>query len=317
LDYTSFLLARQLTSSLGQIIVYLAMAVAILLIVFSLVKQLRPYQRATTLGLFLLLLLGFLLLGWYHWKIYQSLVLTNPVTGEEVGRWAIPLWIEDEKLYFWTLLIGLWTVILAYRKRLFQSVLNIVFSGFVITTATTSNPFLSPLPGFATEIQRLSQSLSSSNFNIQMQAFASALGRMRGFYNSSYMWIHPPLLFLAYSTFVVSFLGAVFMIIDRQGGYEKIAYSFAKPGYIVLTIGILLGYPWAIQAWKDQPWWYSPKINVTLMMWVIYTAYLHARLYLHRKRMWSVAATLGILAFVAVIITYITTYIIPGVHSSA
>ncbi len=85
----------------------------------------------------------------------------------------------------------------------------------------------------------------------------------------------------------------------------------------MLTVGLLIGYPWAVDAWRGEPWWYDPKINVTLMMWVLYSAYLHSRLYIHRKGMWMATAVLGQLAFLGVVITYLTTYVIPGIHSVA
>lgn len=315
MNFSGYLAARNTVTDIGQPLFFLTFALSAILVVFTLYQPLRQYARHLILGIFLSLLAGFLLLGWFHYQIYQYLPLANPINGEIVGRYAIPLWIEDEKLYFWTFLIALWLVIMRKRTGGFQIALNLTLTAFVTLTVLTSNPFIAPLSNFNSEIAGYSRVLASQDLNVKMQAFGATAGQMQGYYNSSYMWIHPPLLFLAYSTFVISFFGAVFMLIKRDHEFDKIAYQWAKPGYIVLTIGLLLGYPWAVDAWKGQPWWYSPKINVTLMMWVLYTAYLHSRLYLHRRGMWHTSAILGILGFTAVIATYLSTYVLPGIHS--
>lgn len=295
---------------------FLSLALSAILVVFTFYRPLQKYTRHLILGIFLSLLSGYLLLAWYHYQIYRLVPLINPINSELVGRYAIPPWIEDEKLYFWTLLISLWLVIMRRRAGGFQIAMNLVMTTFVTLTVLTSNPFIAPLSGFNEEIAGFAQAVAGTDMNVKMQVFGSSMGRMQGYYNSSYMWIHPPLLFIAYSTFVISFFGAVFMLV-RKGDhlFERLAYNWAKPGYIVLTLGLLLGYPWAAEAWKGEPWWYSPKINVTIMMWVIYTAYLHSRLYLHRRGMWNTTAILGIFGFTAVVATYLSTYVLPGIHS--
>jgi ABC-type transport system involved in cytochrome c biogenesis permease subunit len=52
-------------------------------------------------------------------------------------------------------------------------------------------------------------------------------------------------------------------------------------------------------------------------MWMLYTAYLHARLYLRRQHMWRAVAALAVLSFAILILTYVATYVIPGAHSYA
>ena len=302
---------------LGGPINYLILALAGGLIIVSLFEVTRPYRKPLALATFLSMLAGYMMLAWFHLQIYLNLSLNNPANGQSAGRWAIPLWVEGEKFYFWALLLGLLAVLSRQRDTRWRSALYLTYGSFAGLAALFSNPFARPLPGFHGEISSWAAVLGSGNLQAQMQEFGTNYGRLVGFYNSVYMWIHPPLLFLAYSTFVVSFLGCVFMLLDKVGSWEKVAYDYAKPGYIVLTVGILLGYPWAVEAWGNEPWWYSPKINVTLMMWVLYTAYLHSRIYLHRKGMRGTVITLGMLAFLAVVVTYVTTYLIPGVHSVA
>ncbi len=123
------------------------------------------------------------------------------------------------------------------------------------------------------------------------------------------------MLFIAYASLIITFAACVFMLKERDKLYDEIAYRYAKPGYILLTAGMLIGYPWAIEAWKGSAWWWDPIISGSIMMWVLYTAYLHARIYVARERMWNTTAYLGIVCFVSLIVTYLLPYLVPGIHS--
>lgn len=328
LGYSQYLQARELTSRLGQPLLYLLLLLGLALIVVSLVRQTRPYGRHLVLGTTLLLGAGFLLLVWFHYQINAKLQILNPMTGQPLGRFYVPVWIESEKLYFWTLVFALLVIVSRKKPVAFTVGLNVVLGILAILTVTTSNPFREPLATFNEEYRNYYVSVTAPQMVADPgHAFQHLYGKMVGYYNSQYMWTHPLMLFIAYATFTVSFLACIFMLAKGRSrpagegeppeGYDKIAYAYAKPGYILLTVGMLLGYPWAVSAWADKPWWYDPKVNVTLMMWVLYSAYLHSRLYLHRRGMWSAAAILGLVSFVAVVVTYITTYVVPGIHSMA
>jgi cytochrome c biogenesis factor len=137
------------------------------------------------------------------------------------------------------------------------------------------------------------------------------------YYNTWYMWVHPPLLFFSYGAFVMSFAATVRMVREKRSSFEQTAYRWARLGYLPLTLGMLLGFPWAILAWQGDSWWWSGKVNMSIMMWLLYTAYLHGRHYLRRKGMWRVVAILAMLSFLVLVLTYMTTYIVPGAHSYA
>ena len=88
----------------------------------------------------------------------------------------------------------------------------------------------------------------------------------------------------------------------------------AKFGYILLTAGMLIGYPWAIEAWPEN-WWWDPKICSSIMMWLFYSAYLHIRIYSHKKLMWHFEAVLGVLCYVSLVFTYVMSYFFKGEHT--
>jgi len=131
------------------------------------------------------------------------------------------------------------------------------------------------------------------------------------------MWVHPPLLFFSYGCFAISFVATIEMVRRRHSSYETTAYHWARLGYLPLTFGMLLGFPWALTAWQGEAWWWSGKVNMSLMMWLLYTGVLHARLYLRRAGMWKAVAILGVLSFTILVLTYVTTYVVPGAHSYA
>ncbi|MHB8842548.1 MAG: cytochrome c biogenesis protein CcsA [Candidatus Aquicultor sp.] len=315
MGYNDYLQAREFIQGFQSYFLIAFIFTSSLLAIFSVLKS-KDTGRVLAANI-VILLAGFLLLIWFHIRTYESIELINPINKAAMGRVMAPLWIENEKLYFWAIFLGLFTYFVYRRNRdtQFATWLNIVFSGFIILTMVTSNPFVAPLPGLHQEIANYQMALNGGDAYAQMQYFQSFYGRVTYFYNSTYMWVHPPLLFISYAALIVSFLASVFMLVKREDLYDKIAYTYAKLGYLLLTFGMLVSYPWALTAWANEPWWWSPKINMSLMMWMFYTAYLHSRLHLHRRGMWNTAAALGILCFVVLVLTYVTTYVVPGVHS--
>ncbi|HDZ86958.1 MAG TPA: hypothetical protein ENH57_04630 [Actinobacteria bacterium] len=317
MDLTSYLSARDIVSNVGQPLLYLSLGLSVLLVVSGFSDKLRRYNRHILSAILVSLAAGFLLLIWFHFRINSSLPLINPLSNEFVGRYYVPPWIENEKIFFWTLLTVVWLLFMRRRSPVFQTNMNFVVLTFLALTVFTSNPFVEPLGSFNSQITQISEALASSDQQAVMGGLYGAQGMMEGFYNSPYMWLHPPLTFIAYSAFVISFFGSMFMLIKKDLEYERFAYNWIRVGYIALTVGMLVGFPWAMTAWEGQPWWYSPKVNVTIMMWVIYTAYLHSRLYLTKRGMFSTTAALGIFGFIAVVATYLSTYVLPGIHSMA
>jgi cytochrome c biogenesis factor len=148
-------------------------------------------------------------------------------------------------------------------------------------------------------------------------AFQGMEASRQFYYNAWFMWVHPPLLFFSYGAFVLSFIATVQMVRKRHSSFETTAYRWARLGYLALTVGMLLGFPWALSAWTGEAWWWSGNVNMAIMMWLLYTAYLHSRLYLRREHMWRVVAALSIISFVVLILTYVAEYVIPGAHSYA
>jgi cytochrome c biogenesis factor len=262
-----------------------------------------------------LLGMGELVLAWFHFKLYGLAQVVSP-DGVASARVAVPLWVESEKLFVWALIVAvLGVTIRRHRERLLPGTM-LITALLTLMAALLGKPFTQPLPGFIGQYTGYLQAYSMGGVAAQ-QAYVGMEQARQFYYNAWYMWVHPPMLFLSYGAFAISFVATLKMVAERRSSYETEAYRWARFGYVWLTLGMLLGFPWALRAWEGQAWWWSGKVNMSLMMWLLYTAYLHARLYLRKRRMWRMVAALAVLSFVILVLTYATTYIVPGAHSYA
>lgn len=135
---------------------------------------------------------------------------------------------------------------------------------------------------------------------------------------------------LAYGAFAVSFgLGLMYLL---KTYYEEnvlkvelrlppamilneLSYKIIIFGFSFLTLVIITGAIWANYAWGTY-WSWDPKETWSLITWIIYAGYLHARLMLEWKG--KRVAWLAILGFVAVLFTFFgVNYLLPGLHSYA
>lgn len=314
--YESLMALKAALAAFGSIyeIVLVAAAMAVLLIAW--LPPLRRFRGLTLGAMTALLLAGEGALVWFHWRLHALAQVTDPATSSVAGGIAVPLWVESEKLFVWALAAGiLGTLMRRHRDELLPGVMSVV-AILAAGASLLGHPFTDPLPGFFGQYFGYLQAMAYGGQAAQ-QAYEGMAGAMRYYYNTWYMWVHPPLLFASYGCFALSFVATLKMIAEKHSSFETTAYRWARVGYLPLTFGMLLGFPWALAAWAGESWWWSGKVNMSLMMWLLYTAYLHARLYLRRSGMWKAVAALAVLSFAILVLTYITTYVVPGAHSYA
>lgn len=142
---------------------------------------------------------------------------------------------------------------------------------------------------------------------------------------SNWLISHVVSSFLAYACFAISFIISVLFLIRKKAGgriaaimpdapvFDDMGYRMTSIGFVLLSLGIITGAAWADTAW-GRYWGWDPKETWSLITWMIYGAYLHARL----VRGWKGTATalISILGFLAVIFTYLgVNYILSGLHS--
>ncbi|MDD5757532.1 MAG: cytochrome c biogenesis protein CcsA [Desulfobulbaceae bacterium] len=331
-------------SQIGQILISLILVISVLAGALGMLnaasKQPVAIQHAQLMLLLinLLFLVGFALICWLHYRIYLTLPLQLPKEmvpwlNQEIGtmnatsayafplfdpshppRYIIPLWVENEKYYFWFMCYAI-MAFLAFRRsssHRLQGTLLIFAAAQALILFTAANPFNDPLPKFFSEIR----AWFSGGLNPMQQfgEFMRIYPKMIFYYNTPYMWLHPPMLFLSYSAITITFITSGFMLLQRDFEIETLGYDYAKFGYFMLTLGMLLGYPWALQAWGPN-WWWDPKICSSIMMWAIYSTFLHTRLYANKRSMWYFTSILGILCFVAMVFTFVSSFYFPGEHT--
>ncbi len=309
--------ARQSLSQLDLPLTVALCFAAGLLAAVSLAAPLAHFRRSAIALLLLVLLAGEAALVRLHLAIYDAAIVVDPRFNNLIGRVAVPLWIESEKLYVWALMLSAIALLVRRQRERLLPILGVLAALLTGLALIQGKPFAEPLPRFFAQYRGYAEAMRSADLWTAFGAFRGMQGAREGYYNAWYMWVHPPLLFAAYGAFVVSFAALARAIPRRDYELESLAGGWARVGYLPLTAGILLGIPWALMAWKDQAWWWSGKINMSLMMWLLYSAWLHARLYLRRPGMWAVSAGLGLASFVALVLTYLTTYFVPGAHSVA
>ncbi|MEJ2690197.1 MAG: cytochrome c biogenesis protein CcsA [Deltaproteobacteria bacterium] len=290
---------------------------------------------SVTVGLFVA---GFALICWFHYQIHLKLPLVLPdklatflnnqlqamnrqsaygmplYNAAAPPRYTIPVWIENEKYYFWVMSYAFMALIAHFRmpRHRFRAALHLGLAVQVLLLYFLADPFAQPLPRFFKEITPW----FAGNLGPMQQfgLFMKLYPRMIFYYNADYMWFHPPLLFLSYACITLTFIASAFMLVKRRLEIEVLGYDFAKLGYFALTLGMLLGYPWALQAWGPN-WWWDPKICSSIMLWAIFSTYLHTRLYANKKAMWYFSSILGILSFLAMIFTFLASFYFPGEHT--
>ena len=94
---------------------------------------------------------------------------------------------------------------------------------------------------------------------------------------------------------------------------ENFSYRIIGLGFPSLTIGIIAGGVWANEAWGSY-WSWDPKETWALITWLVFAAYLHARI----TRGWQgrQPALLASAGFVVVWICYLGVNILgKGLHS--
>jgi len=125
------------------------------------------------------------------------------------------------------------------------------------------------------------------------RANAEALGDLQRIF-----YFHVPSGIAGLIAFGVNFVASLMYLIQKHRKWDNLALSAAEVGVMFFTIVLVTGPIWAKPAWLV--WWtWSPRLTSSLVLWILYLAYMLLRSYLpdpERKAMMS--AIFGIVAFV-------------------
>ncbi len=113
---------------------------------------------------------------------------------------------------------------------------------------------------------------------------------------------HVAFSFFSYALFgIAAILGALFLM-NREREFAVVQYKAVLVGYCFFSAAMIFGGIWAYLAWGTY-WLWTPKELWTVILWLYYSLYLHARL----SPWWSGKPTsvLAIAGFIIVIFTYL------------
>ncbi len=113
--------------------------------------------------------------------------------------------------------------------------------------------------------------------------------------------VHPPMLYLGYVGFSISFSFAIAALIEGRidAAWARWVRPWTLVAWIFLTLGIAMGSYWAYYELGWGGWWFwDPVENASLMPWLAGTALLHSALVMEKRnalKVWTIL--LSILTF--------------------
>lgn len=232
------------------------------------------------------------------WLLNGAGFVLRWIESHRLGHGRIPLTNQYESMvvFAWAIALIYLLIEMRYRNR-------------------TIGAFVAPLP-FA------SLGLGSLLFDTNIRPLVPAL-------QSNWLTAHVITCFLGYAAFAVSFgVSVLYVFREAISGKGRLAdllpsedmldhlnYRAVATGFPFLSVGIITGAIWADVAWGTY-WSWDPKETWSLITWLVYAAFLHARL----SRGWSGRRTaiLSIAGFGATLFTYLgVNFLLSGLHSYA
>ncbi len=126
-----------------------------------------------------------------------------------------------------------------------------------------------------------------------------------------------PMGWLALLSFLVVFISSILYLVKRKSKWDILAHSSAEIGIVFTTLALIAGSLWAKPIWGV--WWsWEPRLTATLVLWLIYIAYLMVRSFAtEESRGARFAAVVGIVGFVDIPIVILATTLWRGIHPGA
>ncbi|MCB8820036.1 heme lyase CcmF/NrfE family subunit [Microvirga rosea] len=228
---------------------------------------------------------------------------TKPLIYKISGVWGN----HEGSMLLWVLILCLFGAVVALARnsipmRLQANTLAVqaaVTVAFLLFILMTSNPFRRLIPA-AAEGQDLNPLLQDPG-----------------------LAIHPPLLYIGYVGFSISFAFACAALIDGRidAVWARIVRPWTLAAWCFLTLGIAMGSYWAYYELGWGGWWFwDPVENASLMPWLAGTALLHSTVVMEKRdalKVWTIL--LAILTFsLSLLGTFLVrSGVLTSVHSFA
>ena len=271
---------------------------------------LRQVTAQAALGAFACVLFAFAALAYAHVTSDFSVqnVVENSHTQKPLIYKLSGVWGNHEgSMLLWVLILTLFGACVAAAKdsvppKLRANTLGVqglITFVFVLFIVTASNPFSRAMPA----------PIEGNDLNPLLQDPGLA--------------IHPPLLYVGYVGFSISFAFAVAALIDGRidAVWARAVRPWTLTAWVFLTLGIAMGSYWAYYELGWGGWWFwDPVENASLMPWIAGTALVHSTVVMEKRdalKVWTVL--LAILTFsLSLIGTFIVrSGVLTSVHSFA
>ena len=127
-------------------------------------------------------------------------------------------------------------------------------------------------------------------------------------------YFHFPMAMMSFLAFLVVFLASVIYVFRRESKWDNLAYACAEVGVVFISLTLITGVIWAKPVWNA--WWlWTPRLTTTLILWLIYVAYMMIRAYAPNQTKAAVyGAVMGIIGFADVLVVYFSVQWWPGIH---
>lgn len=195
-----------------------------------------------------------------------------PLMYRLTGAWGA----HEGSILLWIIALNIWACVFIFFKRItsLESALTLAIMGFISCCFIcflffTSNPFLLAVGNEAP--QDLNPLLQDPGFVI-----------------------HPPMLYMGYVGFSLSFAMTQAALICGTWRSAWITYTrqFALGAFSFLTLGIMLGSWWAyhVLGWGGF-WFWDPVENASLLPWLSGIAFIHVLLLVEKRgiaKAWSI-----------------------------
>jgi len=118
-------------------------------------------------------------------------------------------------------------------------------------------------------------------------------------------YFHVPIAWVASLAFFIVFVCSIGYLATRTQGWDRVAYCAGEIGVLFTTLVLITGSLWAKPAWGT--WWeWEPRLTTSLVLWLIYLAYILVRSYAADSTQGArFAAVVGIVGFIDVPIVFL------------
>ncbi len=124
-----------------------------------------------------------------------------------------------------------------------------------------------------------------------------------------------PMGWLAILSFIIVFIGSILYLRKRERKWDTLAYCSAEVGIVCTTLALITGSIWAKPIWGVWWTWSEPRLTATLVLWLIYLAYLMIRSFAtEESRGARFAAVVGIIGFIDIPFVILATTLWRGLH---